>query len=246
MKQNKYDQTAFFKKYSKMPRSEEGLSAAEEWSVLRNLLPEFKEKEVLDLGCGYGWHCIYAKEQGAKNVIGIDLSEKMITYAQDNSKGLIIDYRQMAIEEIDFPSEQFDCVISSLALHYVADLAPVFVKINECLKKGGSFVFSMEHPMFTSLPQQDWFVDIHGNRLHWPVDRYQQEGVRETRFLGHEVVKYHRTIATIVNALIETDFEIKQLAEPQLSREMITKYPEMEDETKTRRSVFIIVAAVKK
>ena len=64
MKENKYDDPTFFGKYSRMPRSKEGLAAAGEWHVLRRMLPPFEGKRVLDLGCGFGWHCRYAVEQG--------------------------------------------------------------------------------------------------------------------------------------------------------------------------------------
>ena len=57
MKQNKYDDPEFFLKYSGMPRSENGLVAAGEWPTLRAMLPDLNGKRVLDLGCGYGWHC---------------------------------------------------------------------------------------------------------------------------------------------------------------------------------------------
>ena len=76
MKQNKYDEINFFSEYEKMPRSVQGLDAAGEWHVLKALLPDFQDKTVLDLGCGFGWHCRYAREQQAKSVIGVDLSEK--------------------------------------------------------------------------------------------------------------------------------------------------------------------------
>mgnify|MGYP002317630958 CR=1 FL=1 len=73
MKENKYDDPIFFDKYSRMPRSKEGLDAAGEWHVLRRMLPPFEGKRVLDLGCGFGWHCRYAAEQGATSVVGVDL-----------------------------------------------------------------------------------------------------------------------------------------------------------------------------
>ena len=76
MKENKYDDPVFFEKYSHMARSEQGLAGAGEWDALKRMLPALKGRRVLDLGCGYGWHCIYAAQHGAAEVTGIDLSEK--------------------------------------------------------------------------------------------------------------------------------------------------------------------------
>lgn len=79
---NIYDNRQFFDQYSKMSRSQQGLSGAGEWHQFKALFPELSYKSVLDLGCGYGWHCKYAVECGAKQVLGIDLSEKMIHEAK--------------------------------------------------------------------------------------------------------------------------------------------------------------------
>ncbi|WP_455424190.1 class I SAM-dependent methyltransferase [Flavobacterium bizetiae] len=147
MKQNIYDDVDFFENYGKMPRSVDGLNSAGEWHVLKNMLPDFKGKSVLDLGCGYGWHCIYAKEQGAENVIGVDLSKKMIDKAKENSKQLAIDYYQMPVEDIDFKEEQFDIVFSSLTFHYIENLNVVFRKIHQYLKKA-EVLFSLWNILF--------------------------------------------------------------------------------------------------
>lgn len=57
-----------------MKRSKKGLAGAGE----EKLLPEFAGRRVLDLGCGYGWHCANAAQKGAASVLGVDLSEKML------------------------------------------------------------------------------------------------------------------------------------------------------------------------
>ncbi|MNR41210.1 hypothetical protein D3C85_1595710 [compost metagenome] len=116
-------------------------------------------------------------------------------------------------------------------------------KIHHCLAPGGTFVLSVEHPVFTARAAQDWHYGPQGERLHWPVDDYQNEGARQTRFLDNDVVKYHRTVATYVNALIEYGFTITKLSEPQPSPEMITGNPDMRDEL--RRPIFLMIAAVK-
>ena len=72
-KESEFDNETFFEEYAKMARSVDGLEAAGEWHQLRPLFPALEGKTVLDLGCGYGWHCRYAAEQGAKAVLGIDL-----------------------------------------------------------------------------------------------------------------------------------------------------------------------------
>ena len=76
MKENKYNNSHFFSQYSQMSRSVEGLKGAGEWHVLQKMLPDFAGKRVLDLGCGFGWHCAYAIEHGATHATGIDISEK--------------------------------------------------------------------------------------------------------------------------------------------------------------------------
>ncbi|OME06535.1 SAM-dependent methyltransferase [Paenibacillus odorifer] len=242
MKQNKYDDSNFFSAYQQMPRSIGGLAAAGEWHVLKALLPDLHNKSVLDLGCGFGWHCLYAREQQASSVIGVDISEKMLQHAREKTNDPAITYIQLPIEDIDFASEQFDVVLSSLAFHYIESFAAICRKVHSFLKPGGSFIFSVEHPIFTSREEQDWYADEQGNRLHWPVDHYQSEGLRETKFLTENVIKYHRTISTYFNDLIEAGFTIKAVKEPKPSAEM-SNDPWMKDEE--RRPMFLIISAVK-
>lgn len=70
MRYNEYDNEKFFEEYAKMPRSKDGLRSAGEWRQLKPLFPKLQEKQVLDLGCGYGWHCKFAAEQGASQISG--------------------------------------------------------------------------------------------------------------------------------------------------------------------------------
>lgn len=243
MKENKYDNDIFFEKYSQMNRSKEGLKGAGEWSELQKLLPDFKGKRVLDLGCGYGWHCIYAAENGAEYVLGTDISEKMLKVAAEKNGHESIEYRCAAMEDLKFADSSFDIVISSLAFHYIKDFPPLVKNISRFLREGGNFVFSVEHPVFTSYGTQDWYYDGEGNILHFPVDRYYYEGEREAVFLGEKVTKYHRTLTTYLNTLLESGFIIKNIVEPQPPEDML-HIPGMKDEM--RRPMMLLAAAEKK
>ena len=243
MKENKYDDESFFKKYSEMDRSKQGLKGAGEWSELQKVLPEFSGKRVLDLGCGYGWHCLYAAQNGAQYVLGTDISEKMLAAAKQKNNHEAIVYRCSAMEDLDFPAGSFDVVISSLAFHYVRDFEPLVRKISSWLAPEGAFVFSVEHPVFTSRGDQDWCYDEEGRILYFPVDRYYYEGERDAVFLGEHVTKYHRTLTTYLNTLLVNGFAFKNIIEPQPPEEMMD-IPGMKDEM--RRPMMLIIAAQKK
>ncbi|MBN9662476.1 MAG: class I SAM-dependent methyltransferase [Acidobacteria bacterium] len=244
MKQNIYDDPDFFAKYSEMPRSVGGLESAGEWPAFRDLLPDLRGRRVLDLGCGFGWHCRFARSNGAESVIGVDLSAKMLARARAATQDAMIEYQQAAIEDARFKRGQFDIVLSSLAFHYVERFEEICRNVSGWLSNGGSFVFSVEHPIFSSLPEQQWCLDPQGRRLHWPVDRYLEEGIRHTSWMADDVVKYHRTSATYVNTLIQAGLQIVRLVEPAPTEEMLTEKPEWRDEC--RRPMFLLISAVKR
>lgn len=243
MKENKYDQETFFRKYSMMQRSRQGLDGAGEWHTLQSMLPDFLGKQVLDLGCGFGWHCDYAVKHGATAVVGIDLSEKMLSRAKSLNDSPKITYLRSSIEDYNYPSDTFDVVLSSLAFHYVRDFTALCKKINETLKPCGDFVFSVEHPVFTAYGNQDWICDADGNKLHWPIDHYFEESKRQANFLGESVTKYHRTLTTYLSSILDNGFEIVAVREPLPNKKQLAEIPEMREEL--RRPMMLLVSARK-
>lgn len=235
-----YDDDQFFQKYSKMNRSKLGLAGAGEWPTLQQLLPDFRGLSVLDLGCGYGWHCRYASEHGAKSVVGVDLSEKMLTVARDQTTATNVTYLKADIATVSFPENQFDVVISSLAFHYLPSFAQVTAAVHGYLKPQGRFIFSVEHPVFTAEGHQDWVYDAAGKISYFPVDRYFDEGQRLTNFLDTPVTKYHRTLTTYFEDLVSHGFTVDHLQEPQPPQNMLDQ-PGMKDEL--RRPMMLIMAA---
>ncbi len=242
MKENKYDDSRFFEKYSQMERSKKGLDGAGEWYALKRILPDLKGKRVLDLGCGYGWHCKYAAGQGAAFVLGTDISQKMLQTAAERNHDPKIEYRCAAMEDLEFDAGAFDVVLSSLAFHYVEDLEPLVRNIARWLVPGGELVFSVEHPVFTAYGTQDWYYGADGSILHFPVDNYYYEGKREAVFLGEQVTKYHRTLTTYLETLLNSGFLLQHVVEPQPPENMMD-LPGMRDEM--RRPMMLLVSAKK-
>ena len=240
---NEYDNDIFFGEYAKMPRSRDGLSAAGEWHQLKPLFPPLQGKTVLDLGCGYGWHCIFAVEQGAVQVLGLDLSEKMIQEAKKRNTEKQIEYRVCGIEEYEYPENMWDCAISNLALHYIENIETIFQKVYRTLKPGGVFIFNIEHPVFTAGVGQDWIYTEAGEPQYWPVDNYFIPGERHTCFLGCDVVKQHHTLTQILMGLLNNGFELEAVEEAKPPEEMMG-IPGMKGEL--RRPMMLLVKAVVK
>lgn len=238
---NEYNNQNFFDEYAKMPRSREGLSAAGEWHQLKPLFPSVKGKKILDLGCGYGWHCKFAAEQGAAHVLGIDLSSRMIEEAKKRNAGEQIEYRVCRIDEYEYPENTWDCVISNLALHYIEDIELIFQKIHRTLKPDGIFLFNIEHPVFTAGVGQDWIYTDVGTPKYWPIDNYFFSGERKTHFLGCDVVKQHHTLTQIMMGLLNNSFELKVVEEAEPPQEMMD-IPVFQDEL--RRPMMLLVKSI--
>jgi SAM-dependent methyltransferase len=242
MTQNVYDEPEFFEAYSQMDRSVHGPEVGMEWPRLRSLFPDFRGKRVLDLGCGFGGLCRYVSEQGAAHVVGIDSSERMLEDARARTSQENVTYQLASMTDFQFEAGSFDVALSTLALHYVERVEPLFHKVADVLVPGGSFVMSFEHPMFTARADQAW-CERDGERLHWPVDGYQDEGPRRTNFMGGDVLKHHRTVGTYVNALIDTGFRIQRVIEPGPTQGQLSERPEWADEA--RRPIFMLIGAVR-
>ncbi|MBQ7838919.1 MAG: class I SAM-dependent methyltransferase [Lachnospiraceae bacterium] len=236
---NIYDNERFFEAYADMPRSRDGLKSAGEWGQLEPLFPILAQKNVLDLGCGYGWHSKYARERGAAFVLGIDQSEKMIAEALKRNSAKGIAYRVCSLQEYDYPAETYDLVISNLVLHYIEDLDMVYRNVFQTLKQGGVFLFNIEHPVFTAGVNQQWLTDGKKN-LCWPVDDYFYPGERTTDFLGHTVKKQHHTLTQILMGLIDRGFHLEAVEEVMPPEAWRAQMPD-----EMRRPMMLIVKARK-
>jgi SAM-dependent methyltransferase len=240
--QNIYDNDMFFAGYSGLRRSVAGLDGAAEWPAIRAILPDLRGRSVLDLGCGFGWFCRWAREQGAARVLGVDVSANMLARAAASTSDDAIRYEQADLEQLTLSGPPFDLAYSSLALHYIADLGGLLATVRDALAPGGHLVFSAEHPIYTAPSNPGWSTDSSG-RKSWPVDGYLAEGPRTTNWLAPGVIKQHRTIGTYLGLLLQLGFTIGHVEEWGPTDAQIAAWPALADER--QRPPFLIVSARK-
>jgi len=242
--QNVYDNPRFFAGYSTLERFGSGWERAVEHADLLALLPHVGDQRVLDLGCGAGQLARYLAEAGAAEVVGVDVSERMLALARTEWSHPRVTHRLEAIESLVFPTARFDLIVSSLALHYVDDYRGVVGRIAGWLASGGSLVYSTEHPIFTArLPGEGWVLDEAGRRTRWALERYGDEGVREESWFIPGVRKVHRTFATLLNGLLDAGLAIERIVEPIPTEEWLRHHETAHEER--HRPVFLLVRARK-
>lgn len=225
MSQNIYDNPSVFEEYIKFPRQVQGLDAAPEWSNLRAMIPDLHGLKLLDLGCGFGWICRWAVENGATAAHGIELSQNMLSKTKEFSEDPAITYLQADLDELELPPSSFDVAFSSLAFHHLKNLPDLVAQVYQSLTPGGTFVFSVEHPVWTAPRNAYWITDAGGENV-WPLDRYLYEGPRTTNWMAEGVIKYHRTIATYIKILLEAGFVFSAIDEWGPTPEQLREFPD--------------------
>ena len=240
--QNVYDDPRFFTAYKELRDQKRGINEAIEQPALRRLLPSLAGLDILDLGCGDGELARRCVERGARRGVGIDLSARMLALARERSTDRRIRLVRTAIEQASFAPRSFDLVVSSFALHYVAEYGGVARAVFNWLRPGGRFVFSVEHPVVTAqVAKQGWVADHVGRRLFWALDDYADEGERCQRWFVDGVLKYHRRVATYVNGLLDAGFVLEHLDEPEPLPDAIRERPDLVDDK--RRPPILVLAA---
>ena len=246
MAQNIYDTPEFFEGYSKLERSVHGLAGAPEWPRLRALLPpSLTGLNILDLGCGFGWFARWAQQEGAASVYGIDVSENMLARAKALASTETPGEGQITYLKADLdswdppPNAKYDLVFSSLALHYLADLPRLVSVVHRVLRPGGTFVFSIEHPIFLAPSAPGMATDPETGKRYWRLDDYQVETQRTSNWLAEGVRKQHRTLTTWINSFLDSGFQLTGFEEWKPTAEHLEKNPGWIDEL--ARPMFLLM-----
>lgn len=104
-------------------------------------LVQLKEgQRFLDIGCGTGWAVRHAADvlKGNGQFYGIDMSEKMIEKATENSRGYKnTHFYQAIVEKLPFEDNFFDSAICTNSFHHYLDPSKALDEVYRVLKPGG-------------------------------------------------------------------------------------------------------------
>lgn len=220
MKQNIYDNPHFFENYKDLRDQDKGINELLEQPIIKRLMATVENKIIVDLGCGLGQQIQSLLAQNPKQIIGVDISEKMLKEAQNRILSPKVQWICEAVEDYELGENRFDIILSSMTLHYVEDLRSLFQKIGNALHQGGQFLFSIEHPICTSILRS----------FHEETEEpgYAIEGPRKQDWFVNDVIKYHRKLDSIVKELLAIGFVVKNLEEPTPDAETLKLRPDFQ------------------
>ena len=106
-------------------------------ALLRRFGP-LAERDVLDLGCGYGGLTQALLEAGARPV-GVDVDERRVAFATRKLEGTPAQILAGDAACLPLPDESVDVIVSDAVLEHLPDLARAFAEGRRVLRRGGRF-----------------------------------------------------------------------------------------------------------
>lgn len=107
---------------------------------------DYRDKSVLDLGCGTGEYALWYATHGARHVTGVDLSDGSLARAQVQARQHHVDNVNFVKQDalaLEFSDEQFDYSYSVGALHHTGQPLRGFQKMVRVTKPGGIVIISV-------------------------------------------------------------------------------------------------------
>lgn len=111
-----------------------------EWFKRMDFQVDVQGMRVLDLGCGHGALSISLAERGAAEVVGVDLDDDRIDFANRNLSKMFPELADRVVfrcADVLGMVDQFDLIVSKDAFEHIDDLHGVIQHLHSLLKPGG-------------------------------------------------------------------------------------------------------------
>ena len=134
-----------------------------------------QDKCILDFGCGDGIHSIEFANQMAKSVVGIDVSEDMIKFAQKKLSDLGLENVKFQVADgntLPFQENTFDLVFANYVLVAFDKLEIPLKEISRVLKPSGSLLATVNSATIADEKIANKPIPIRLGKTHVVVEDY--------------------------------------------------------------------------
>lgn len=187
---------------------------------------DFKGKSIAQFCCNNGRELLSLMQLGAKDGVGFDIAENIIGQAAGTAEKAGIKnchFVSCNILEIDEQyHNRFDFILFTIgAITWFEDMEPLFQKVSDCLKPGGTLLIHDYHPVMNMLPMpgEPDFDSEHLNRVAYSYFKHEpwieNEGMEYMSKPYHSktFTSFPHTMSSIINAIIKSQMKIVKLKE---------------------------------
>lgn len=150
---------------------------------------DLKDKEVLDIGCGFGWFELHALRGQVARIDGIELTDGDLATARAHIRDERARFNQGSAIAIPFPESSFDTVVSWEVIEHIPKNTEdqMLQEARRVLREGGSFYLSTPfRSLASTLLDPAWWLAGH---RHYSERRLKQFAQRNGFAVEQMVVK---------------------------------------------------------
>lgn len=177
------------------------------------LLGDLGGKRVLELGWGGALCSIAFARQGAV-AIAVDSSAEQLGAARRlcEREGIRVELHHGDLADLAFVrADSIDVVFSAFAFAFVEDLNRVFRQVHRVLKPNAPLVFSLPHPVYDTIDDDDPHQPLLVRRSYFDRSPIQHDGN------GSRAATYHHTVAAVFGGLVRSGYRVDTILEPEPS-----------------------------
>lgn len=201
--------------------------------IMFKLVGNFKNKGVLELGCGNGYLTKAFLKQEPKSITLLDISKYNIAYAKEKSDDKRVSFLlQDATRRWKVASATIDVVYSNMMLNEIKNIRTPIREAFRVLRKKGKFIFSVTHPSWDLYVYAQERAGLRSNKIK-NLGNYYQRGYadyimgadKKNSSGGFKVEHYHRPFSDYFGELVSAGFLIETILEPAPTKKLLKKIP---------------------
>ena len=177
------------------------------------VLGDVAGRAVLEVGCGAAQCARWLRTQGAR-AVGLDLAERQLRHARriDDETGVRVPAVAGTATALPFADASIDVVFCAFgALQFVYDAGLAVAEAARVLRPGGTFAFSVTHPVRWTMPDDPTSAGLVVTSSYWDRTPYvEQDDDGRVTYAEH-----HRTLGDWVGLLAAAGFRLTALREPE-------------------------------
>jgi len=151
---------------------------------------DIKNKEVLDIGCGYGWCELNFLKREVSKIVGLEISENDLKTAKENVQNNRVDFKVARAVNLPFENKSFDTVVAWEVIEHIPKNTEtsMFKEVYRVLKPGGCFYLSTPHKsLLTNILDPAWWLIGHRHYSLKNLSKFAQNNnfeIMESKVVG--------------------------------------------------------------